>query len=68
MALMVVTINNPSPAMAFQAQEVQFIARCLDLAELSVRAAGGKLTSGNILAEGGSTVLGSWTYIPVASS
>jgi hypothetical protein len=43
------------------------IARALDLAAQSIRAAGGQQTSGNIL-DTGAVVVGSWTYTPQASS
>ena len=68
MALLTLTVNNASPALDKQHQEVQFIDRALDLAKRDIRASGGKKTSGNILADGGVTVIGTWTYTPQASS
>jgi hypothetical protein len=67
MALFTLTVNNLSPALDKKFQEVQIIARALDLAESSVRGAGGQATSGNINGDGG-ILLGTWTYTPQASS
>jgi hypothetical protein len=67
MALFTLTVNNLSPALDKKFQETQIIARALDLAEASVRGAGGQATSGNINGDGG-VLLGTWTYIPQASS
>jgi hypothetical protein len=67
MALFTLTVNNLAPALDKKAQEVQVIARALNLAEASVRGAGGQQTSGNINGDGG-VLLGSWTYTPQASS
>jgi hypothetical protein len=63
MALFTLTVNNLAPALDKKAQEVQVIARALNLAEASVRGAGGQQTSGNINGDGG-VLLGSWTYTP----
>lgn len=69
MALLTLTLNNPAlNTTGLQHQETQYIARCLQLAAIDIRSAGGKKTSGSILADGGVTVLGTWTYTPVASS
>jgi hypothetical protein len=65
--LATITVTAPSPAFDKQHQEVQYIDRALQLAKADIRAAGGKKTSGNILSDG-ATVIGSWTYTPVASS
>jgi hypothetical protein len=67
MALAVVTVNNPSPAMNTRAQEVALIQRALDLAESAIRGPGGAVASGNIFGDG-QVLLGSWTYTAVASS
>jgi hypothetical protein len=67
MSLAVITVNVPSPALSTRAQETQLIARALDLAAQSIRAAGGANTAANIL-DTGATVVGSYTYSPVASS
>jgi hypothetical protein len=67
MALAVVTVNNPSPAMATRAQEVQIVQRALDIAESQIRSAGGAVASGNIMGDG-QVLLGTWTYTAVASS
>jgi hypothetical protein len=67
MALLTLTVPNPSPALDRQHQEVQLISRALHLAAQDVRSAGGKKTSGNIV-DTGRVVLGSWTYTAVASS
>jgi hypothetical protein len=66
MALFTLTINNLSTALDRQNQEVTQIHRYLNLAAQEMRAAGGKKTSGNIV--DGSTVVGSWTYVPQATS
>jgi hypothetical protein len=60
-------VNNQSPALGKQYSEVALIARALELAAQSVRAAGGAQTSGNIV-DTGAVVLGTWTYIPQATS
>lgn len=67
MALLVVTINNPSPALDKRHQESQLIHRALDLARTEIRANGGNKTSGNITDDGGK-VLGSYVYTPVATT
>ena len=67
MALAVITVNNLSPALDKKFQEVQVIARALDLAEAAIRGAGGQTASGNIIGDGGVT-LGTWTYVAQASS
>jgi hypothetical protein len=66
MSLFVLTINNLSPALEKQHQEVAHLQSCLQSAALAVRRAGGKQTSGNI--SNGATVVGSWTYTPQAAS
>jgi hypothetical protein len=67
MSLAVITINNPSPQLDKQHQEVQLIDRALQLAKTDIRSNGGKKTSGNIANDGG-VVIGTWTYTPQASS
>jgi hypothetical protein len=67
MALAVITVNNLSPALDKKFQEVQVIARALDLAESAIRGAGGQTASGNIIGDGG-VVLGTWTYTAQAAS
>jgi len=67
MALVTVTVNNASPALDKQHQEVALVQRALHLAALDIRAAGGTKTSGNITGDGGA-VLRSWTYTLQASS
>jgi hypothetical protein len=67
MALLTLTVNNASPAMDKQHQEVALISRALHLAANDIRSAGGKKTSGNIV-DTGAVVLGTWTYVPQASS
>jgi hypothetical protein len=67
MSLAVITVNNPSVQLDKKFQEVQVIARALDLAEAAIRGAGGATTSGNLIDTGG-VVIGSWTYTPQASS
>lgn len=67
MALLSLTVNNQSPALDKQAQEVALIARALELAAQSIRGAGGAQTSGSIL-DTGAQVVGTWTYTPQASS
>jgi uncharacterized protein (DUF3084 family) len=68
MALFTLTINNLSPALDKQNQEVERIQNYAQSAVQALRAAGGALTSGNITAPGGATVVGSWTYTPQASN
>jgi hypothetical protein len=67
MALLTLTINNPSTALDKQHQETQLISRALQVAQQDIRANGGKKTSGNINGDGG-VLLGTWTYTPVATS
>jgi hypothetical protein len=67
MALAVITINDPSPSLSSRAQEVALVARGCELAAQSIRGAGGAQTSGNIL-DTRATLIGSWTYTPVATS
>ena len=67
MALFTLTVNNLAPALDKKFQEVQVIARALNLAETAVRSAGGQQASGNINTDGG-VLLGSWTYTSQASS
>jgi hypothetical protein len=67
MALAVITVNNPSPALGTKAQEVALTARACELAAQAIRGAGGAQTSGNIL-DTGAAVIGSWAYTPEASS
>ena len=67
MALLALTVNNASPALDKQAQEVALIARALDLAANDIRRNGGAKTSGNILGDG-AVVLGTWTYTAQAAS
>ena len=67
MALAVITINDPSPALANRAQEVQIVARGLELAAEAIRSAGGAVASGNIT-DTGANVIGSFVYTAVASS
>jgi hypothetical protein len=66
MSLAVITINNPSPALDKQHQEVQLIDRALQLAKGDIRSNGGKKSSGTITDAG--VTLGTWTYTAVASS
>ena len=68
MSLFALTINNISPPMERQHQELQRVQQYLVAAVEDMRGAGGKKTSGNILDVGGATVVGSWTYTPQAGS
>ena len=68
MALFVLTINNLSPALEKQNQEVERIQHFAERGLQALRAAGGAVTSGNIMADGGVTVVGSWSYTPQAGS
>jgi hypothetical protein len=68
MALFTLTINNLSPVLEKKNQEVTVIAQYAEQALQAVRGGGGVQTSGNILAPGGATVVGNWTYTPQASS
>ena len=67
MSLAVITINNLSPALDKKFQEVQVVARGLELAAQAIRGAGGQVTSGDILNDG-AAVIGTWTYTPQAGS
>jgi hypothetical protein len=67
MALLSLTINNLATPLDKKFQEVQLIARGLELAEQAIRMAGGTVTSGNIATDG-AVVIGTWTYTPQASS
>jgi hypothetical protein len=67
MALLTLSISNPSPALDKQHQETQLISRALQLAQQDIRANGGKKTSGNLNGDGG-VLLGTWVYTPVATS
>jgi hypothetical protein len=66
MALAVITVNNPSPALDKRHQEVQLVARALEIAESQIRQAGGASASGTMTDAG--VTLGSWVYTAVASS
>jgi hypothetical protein len=66
MALFTLTINNLNPAIDKKNQEVNIIARALNMAAQNVEAAGGQMTSGNVVIEQGN--VGSWTYTPQAGS
>jgi hypothetical protein len=68
MALFTVTINNLSPALEKRVQEVTIVQQYVEQALQAMRAAGGVQSSGNILAPGGATVVGNWTYVAQASS
>jgi hypothetical protein len=68
MALFTLTINNFATAFDRQYQELARIDEALRLAVQDVRSNGGKHTSGNILAQGGATVVGTWVYTPQAAS
>jgi hypothetical protein len=68
MALFTVTINNLSPALEKRVQEAAVIQQYSEIALQAMRAAGGTQTSGNILAPGGATVVGSWSWTPQAGS
>jgi hypothetical protein len=63
-----ITINNLSPALEKKAQEVIVMHQYVEQAMQALRGAGGAQTSGNILAPGATTVVGSWTYTPQATS
>jgi hypothetical protein len=67
MALLFLTVNDASPAMATRAAELAFIARALRLAEIAMRGPGGTVTSGDIMGDG-QILLGTWSYAPQASS
>lgn len=66
MALAVITVNNPSPALDKRHQEVQIVQRALDIAESQIRSSGGASASGTMTDQG--VTLGTWTYTAVASS
>jgi hypothetical protein len=67
MSLFVLTVNNLTTALERQHQEAQLVARALDLAKQDFRSNGGKRVSANIIDAGGA-VLGTWTYVPQATS
>lgn len=66
MALAVITVNNPSPALDKRHQEVQIVQRALAIAESQIRSAGGAAASGTMTDAG--VTLGTWTYTAVATS
>jgi hypothetical protein len=66
MALLTLTVNNPGTQLDKQHQEVQIIARALQLAAMDIRSNGGKKASGTIIDAG--VTLGTWTYTAVAAS
>jgi hypothetical protein len=66
MALAVITVNNPSPALDKRFQEVQIIQRALAIAENQIRSAGGATASGTMTDAG--VTLGTWVYTAVATS
>jgi hypothetical protein len=66
MALAVITVNNPSPAMDKQAGEVQVVQRALNIAANQIRSAGGAAASGTMIDAG--VTLGTWVYTAVATS
>jgi hypothetical protein len=68
MSLFVLTINNITPAMASKHQEMERIHQYGEIGLAAARAAGGAVTSGNIVVPGGSTIVGSWVYVAQASS
>jgi hypothetical protein len=68
MALFTLTINNLSPALDKQHQELERIHHYLVAAVQDVRGAGGKRTTGNILDNAGANIVGQWTYTAQASS
>ena len=63
----VVTVNTISPQLDKRHQEVQQIDRALHLAAMALRGAGGAVTSGNIIDNGG-VIVGTYVYTPAASS
>ena len=65
MSVFTLTINNLSPALDKQHQELERIHHYLVAAVQDVRGSGGKKTSGNI--SDGATVVGSWIYTAQAS-
>ena len=67
MALLTLIVNNASPALDKQHQEILLIERALHLAASDIRSAGGKKTFGDIVDIGG-VVLGSWNFIAQASN
>jgi hypothetical protein len=68
MALFTISISNLSQALEKRVQEAAVIQQYTEQALQAMRGAGGVLTSGNILAPGGATVVGSWSWTPQASS
>jgi hypothetical protein len=64
--LATITVTAPTPSLSKQFSECALIHRALELAALDIRSHGGGKTSGNIIDAG--VTLGSWTYVPVASS
>ena len=67
MALLTLTVNNPASAMPSRAAELAHIARAMRLAEIDMRSHGGAVTSGDIRGDG-QVLLGTWSYVPQASS
>lgn len=70
MAVLVVTINDPSPAFDKKCAEVQYLCKILMHLAMDLQRGQGTLTSGslrNVSPAGvANTSCGSWTYTPAA--
>lgn len=70
MAVLTVTINNPTTSFVGKASEVTWLIGALMTAATELRSAAGNKTSGTIVGmkpEGQAGSLGTWTYTPTAS-
>lgn len=67
MPLLILTVNDQTPALEKQTSEVALIARALALAAHEIHRNGGAKVSGDILTDG-AVVLGNWVYTPQSSS
>jgi hypothetical protein len=66
MALMTITINDPSPELEHRASKVAFAQRAVQLALTELAHGGGNIATGSIISQGAdgtpNTSLGMWTY------
>ncbi|HSZ64768.1 MAG TPA: hypothetical protein VK825_01065 [Xanthobacteraceae bacterium] len=71
MTVLVVTINDPSPAFEHKSAEVSYMRRVLETIAEELSRSQGNVTSSSIVGHSASgapnTSLGSWTYTPTAT-
>jgi hypothetical protein len=72
MAVLTVTISDPSPAFQKKSSEVAYLQQVLHLMAMELAVGRGTKTSGTIIGTSAAgtpnTSLGSWTYTPAASN